>query len=265
LLTFEEGTASMAITRAMNKAVYAIAVWAILHPPENFELVPDLGIWIPQPFIRIGPRFKIREEGAWAKRARTQGGAIRMMSEYTAPEADVLSLPFEAFERVTERRSAQALLSASLALFQASRGSRFMLSEQVRQIQVAVETLCEVDEGASYDRNRWHRVKERHGASDAYVRGYTEDDITDLEARLEQARNVATHGADAVLIDLGFPGDLERKMRRGTVSGERLGLAGLNADLSPLLGAVRKVLGSLLLHMRECDWDDDEFDRQFRA
>jgi hypothetical protein len=265
LLTLETGTAPLAITRARSKAAYALAVWAILHPPGDFEVLPDLGIWVPQPYVRTGQRYKIREEGAWAKRARTQGGAIQVLSEYTAPEPDVLSLPFEALAQLPESRSAQALLSASLALFQASRGSRFLMSERIRYIQVAVETLCEEAPAASYDRDRWQRVKSRHGASDAYVRGYSDADIADLETRLQQARNVATHGADAVLLDLGFPDDLEREMRGGAVAGEKFGLAGLGADLSPLTGAVRNVLASLLRHMRDNDWDDEEFDRQFRA
>jgi len=137
LLTVEEGTAGLAQARARAKAQYALAVWPILWPPEQWHLRPDLGIWVQQPDKQLGQCYKLRESG-WIPRDKVRGNAIRTWGDYSAPEADLLRIPFEAIANL-DKRSSQGLLSAALAHHQAGRLSRFLISERVRSVFAAIE------------------------------------------------------------------------------------------------------------------------------
>jgi hypothetical protein len=265
LLTVEEGNPGIALPRARAKAQYAMAVWTILSPPERREMLPDLGIWMPQPHLQFRQRYKRREHGNWITRERDRGGGIWEWEAWPARDVDVLRAPFEAIER-RERRAAQALLSASWALFQAARGSRFQLTEQLRGVRTAIEVLCERSPGAGGVDRRWESLTHRLDVwPTVAVRGYGREDIEELERRLHAARNIATHGADAALIDLGYPKGHERPLRgRPAARSEDLSFSALHADLSPLLGAVRYAVARLFELMRANDWDEAVFEAQFQ-
>jgi len=255
----------LALARARAKAQYALAVWAILQPPADWRLLPDLGIWVQQPSIQLGQRLKKREHQAWIPRERVQGNSIRFWGEYEAPSADILRIPFEAMGRL-ECRSSQALLSASLAQHMATRATRSLLSERVRDIHVAIECLCERKPGDRGAYRRWGHVAERFGAwKELARRGYDPQGARDLQDRLGDARNVATHGADSALIDLGYPHGEQRKMqKKGRLAlGQDLAIPAVQADLSPLIFAVGYVVRQLLLLMSENKWSDTLFAAQF--
>jgi hypothetical protein len=264
LLTVEEGVIGLALPRARAKAQYAIAIWTVLSPPEERQLLPDLGIWVPQPHLQWRQRYKPRERDAWIARERTRGGGIYHWSEYPAPDADLLRVPFEAME-VLDRRCAQALLSASLAVLQASRASRSPLSEQLRNIHAAVEALCEPAPGAPGAHGRWRRLADRIDVwRELAKRGYEEADVHAFQERLNIARNVATHGSDAALLDLGYPAEAERALPRGhTARGEDLAFSAVNADLAPLRFAVRFAIRGLLHRIRASGWDDESLEQEF--
>lgn len=265
LLTIEDGTRGIAMSRARAKAMYALAIWTITSPPGDFTQLPDLGIYGPQPFLHMPQRSKEYDPGEWISNKRASLGEIRHPSEYEVPVDDMLPLPFEALRAARDSRSAQALLSASWAAFEAARGSRFLLSERLRHILVAVETLGEPEPGKKMNWRRWTNLSKRYGVHDELRgRGYSEEEITRAEARLKNARNIATHGADAALIDLGFPEGVERALMGGqSVPGEDLGFPALSADLTILIFGVQHVLDKLLRLQRDAGWDDDEFERQF--
>lgn len=265
LLTVEDGTRALAMSRARAKAMYALAIWTITSPPDDFAQLPDLGIYGPQPFLHMPQRSKEHDPGEWISKKRASIGSIHHRSEYQVPTGSLLTLPFEALRAVRASRSAQALLSASWAAFEAARGSRFLLSERLRHILVAVETLGEPEPGKPMKWERWENLSKRFGVHDELRgRGYSEEGIARAEARLKNARNIATHGADAALIDLGFPEGAERALRfGGPVPGEDLGFAALSADLTLLIFGVQNVLAGLLHHQRDADWDDEEFEKQF--
>jgi hypothetical protein len=266
LLTVENGTRALAASRARAKALYALAVWTITSPPGEFAQLPDLGVYGPQPFLQMPQRSKEHDPGEWISKKRASIGSTRHWSEYEVPSGDLLTLPFEALRVVRDSRSAQALLSASWAAFEAARGSRFLLSERLRHVLVAVETLGEPEPGKKMKWKRWENLSKRYGVHDELRgRGYGEEMIARAEIRLKNARNIATHGADAALIDLGFPEGAERALMVGDpVPGEDLGFAALSADLTILVFGVQHVLSKLLGHQRDAQWDDDEFERQFK-
>jgi hypothetical protein len=265
LLTVEDGTRALAMSRARAKAMYALAIWTVTSPPGDFAQLPDLGIYGPQPFLHMPQRSKEHDPGEWISKKRASVGSIHHRSEYEVPTGDLLTLPFEALRAVRASRSAQALLSASWATFEAARGSRFLLSERLRHILVAVETLGEPEPGEPMKWERWENLSKRYGVHDELRgRGYSEEGIARAETRLKNARNIATHGADAALIDLGFPEGAERALRFGDpVPGEDLGFAALSADLTILIFGVQHVLAGLLRHQRDASWDDKEFEHQF--
>jgi hypothetical protein len=264
LLTVEDGVIGLALPRARARAQYAIAVWSVLRPPEDREVLPELGIWVPQPHLQWRQRYKLREQDAWIAREQTHGGGIYHWAEYPAPRPDLLRVPFEAMDAL-DKRCAQALLSASLALLQASRASRSPLSEQLRNLHSAIEALCEPAPGAPGASGRWRQLADRLGVwSELAKRGYEEADVDAFQKRLNVARNVATHGSDAALLDLGYPADAHRILPGGRqAKGEDLAFSAVNADLTPLRFAVRFAIRELICRVRAKDWDDSAFEQEF--
>lgn len=265
IFSVEAGTAGVAVPQAAAKAAYAIAVWVILAPPERGRAMPDLAIWSPQPYIRQSPQYKAREPGAWPARERTQGGAFFDHRGYEIADETILRMPFQAFA-ARERRSAQALLSASLALQSASRGSRYQLSERLRNVLAAIETLCESAPGAHDASSRWAKLVGRYNVEDELAkRGHEEGDSEKVGRRLRQARNVAAHGADAALIDLGWPPGVDRQMaRKAAIRSEDLAISALHADLSALMHGVSLVLSEMWPTVAASDFDDAQFESLFR-
>lgn len=155
-------------------------------------------------------------------------------------------------------------MSSSLAVFQASRRSRFQFSEQLRSAQTGIEALCERAPGEGGLLQRWERVTERLQIWERVrQRGHSDEDIARVQKRVRNARNIATHGADAVLIDLDYPGDRQRPLRGGVMAGHDLAFASLDADLSLLRFAIAEVIAELWPIMRAARWDDAEFEAQF--
>jgi hypothetical protein len=265
LLTVEDGVAGLALPRARSRAQYAIAVWTILSPPNDYELLPDLGIWVPQPHIHWLQRFKQKEDEAWIAKERVRGGSITHWAPYTAPDRDVLRAPFEAFAHL-DHRCAQALLSAALNLFNARRRSRSELSAQLRNTMAALEVLCEKEGELGAAEGRWGKVSARFDVwTELEKRGYSTDDIDQLQKRLKYARNIATHGSDAALLDLGYPEQAQRQVSKSDVlPGTDFAFSILAADLAPLRFALGSVMRSLFKVARESGWDDDDFEAQFQ-
>lgn len=263
LLTVEQGGIALAQPRARAKAQYAIAVWTLLAPPARRRVLPDIGVWVPQPYLRFRQTYKRHEQTDGIPREMKRGGGIDAWPAYEAPDADTLRAPFEAIEN-RERRCCQALLSSSLAVFQASRRSRFQLSEQLRSAQTAIEALCETAPGKGGAIQRWERVTEKLQIWERVRhRGHSDEDIARVQKRVRNARNIATHGADAVLIDLDYPGEQQRPLRGGVMEGHELAFASLDADLSLLRFAIAEVIAELWPIMRAARWDDAEFEAQF--
>jgi len=264
ILSVERGTAELALAQARAKAQYAISVWVILAPPGRWRAVPDLGTWVPQPYVHVGQRYKPRERDVWPPRERTHGGRVDTYVAYEAPGPDVLRAPFEAFAS-RERRCARALLGASFALQRAAPGRRRQLSEQLREVRWAVEVLCESHRGARDAHQRWEHLVKRFGierelAADGEVAG----DAEEIARRLLQAPDLAAYGADGSLIDLGWPTQEDGQPPGPPIAQpEDPGLTAHRADLTILLHAVRTALGRLWPIVRESGFDDAVFDRQF--
>lgn len=264
LLTREEGPVGVALQRAHAKAQYALATWTLLAPPGQGRVMPDIGVWGPQPTVRIPQKYKKQEVGVWPTREPERGGWISTHRGYELPADPVLSTPFQAFA-ARDRRPAQALLSATLALHSASRGSRFMLSERLRAVQSALEMLCESKPGARDAGDRWGRVIRAFDV-DAEIagRGYLSGDTKAITSRLKGARNIATHGADAVLIDFGWPAGVTRPLSpKQEARPDQLGGNALHTELQMLTHAVAVVLERLWPVVRDSQFDEATFESYF--
>ena len=208
LFVVEQGSRQMAVQQARAKAHYAVATWSVLAPPERWHLLPDASGWFPQPYIHQQLEHKLLEPLKWIGNERRRGGEIREWAPYELPDDLLLAAPFEAFAKL-DRRSAQALLTATSALYAAScAGSRSQLSAQVSENagDAEIECLCEPAAGAKTGsaRKRWERLSRRLDIWKrvAEARAYTPQTIAELQRRLINARNIGTHGADAALLDL---------------------------------------------------------------
>jgi hypothetical protein len=266
LLLVEGGARQMAVEQARAKAHYAVAVWSVLAPPERWHLVPDLASWFAQPDTHQEPEHKRFDPGEFISHEPRQGGAFREWAPYPLPEDAILAAPFEAFAQL-ERRPAQALLTATSALYAAARGSRSQLSAQIREARRSIECLCEPVEGSDTAsvRKRWERLARHFDIWQrvADARAYTPEAIAELQARLINARNIGTHGADAALLDLGWTaGDRPLKYGQLAVATD-LSLAALSRDLAPTLFAIGEALRSVWVEMRAANFDDAAFQALF--
>ncbi|MET0602091.1 MAG: hypothetical protein ABW167_08900 [Baekduia sp.] len=264
LLSVEEGVPGLALPRARARAQYAIAVWTVLSPADQFQLSPDLGTWVPQPSIHWQQRYKLKEEDAWIPKQLTHGGGAFHYTPYPAPSDEVLKLPFDAFANL-EKRCAQALLSASQNLAHAMRRSRHELSAQLRNTMACLEVLCEKEGEQFAAEARWEAVAARFDVwSELAHRGYTEADIANLQLRVKRGRNIATHGSDSALLDLGYPESAQRKVAKNKYApGTDFAYAALAADLVPLRFALGFVIDKLFEVVRTSNWDDATFEAQF--
>jgi hypothetical protein len=264
LLIVERGPRQMAVEQARAKAHYAVATWSVLAPPERWHLLPDLASWFPQPDTHHEIEHKRLERDSWISHERRQGAVIREWAPYELPDDSILAAPFEAFAQL-ERRPAQALLTATSALYAASRGSRAQLSAQIREARRSIECLCEPATGNGNARTRWKHLAQRLDVWQrvAEARAYTPAAITALQQRLINARNIGTHGADAALLDLGWTAGDRPLMYGQLAQATDLTLAALSRDLNPMLFAIGEALRGTWEAMRLADFDENAFEALF--
>jgi hypothetical protein len=263
LLTVEHGVPPLALARARARTQYAIALWTVLAPPEGRKVLPDLGGWVPQPSVHMPQRHRRVPGADESGRPTEDGGGINLYGAFEMPAEDVARLPFQAMAHV-DRRGAQAVLSAGLHLLNASRASRLQPSERARALMAAVEALGEQPSGKGA-RARFRRLTERHGTDKAAeARGWSPARVRAAFDRIVKARNIATHGADAVLLDLGYPPDARRKMLYGTALGTELAAGGLQSDLPVLVHVVGRTLDQTIRELAADGWSDAAYDGYFK-
>jgi hypothetical protein len=258
LLTIEQGVPALALARARARTQYAIAMWTVLSPPEGWKVLPDVGVWAPQPTVHAAQRHRaLRDPEDPSVGFTEEGAGFRSFGMFILPGEEDLRLPFEAMAHV-ESRGAQAVLSASLHLMAAGRASRLLPSERVRAVMAAIESLGETASGKGA-RRRFLRLAAHHGTDAVEARGWTAVRVREAVERMRKARNIATHGSDAVLLDLGYPSDAARKMVYETVAGTELAAGGIQSDLPVLVHVVGRTLERTIRQLARDGWEDDAF------
>jgi hypothetical protein len=249
---------------------YLLAGWMLFAPPPHLRLWPAAGPWAPQSWLQFAAPakpFRREKDDPAAKRART--GSIQQYFEYELPEdAVLLKRPLRAVRRAETHHSARALLSSTWAWRHAARGSSSLeVTDVMFYAFTCLAALCE-DPKAQNDRamfRRWDalrrnvpRLSER--GLDA---GLDDDALEHALQTLHDARNLAAHGSDAVLVNLGYPASMTRTFRKREVEGIELGLASLHAALRPSLWLLREVLLHCWIAADESDFDDNQFEQLF--
>ncbi len=266
LISVEHGPPPIAIEAARAKALYALATWAVLAPPVDWHLMPDIAVWTPQPSLSQRTQHKLFEPGTLIAHERTSGGDYRRWAPYELPADDLLPAPFEAFERL-DRRPAQALLSSTAAVHAGSRATRSQLSERLRDVRAAIESLCQPPPGVRGNADsRWKHLAERFGVWEelADARAYTPQQIKALQERLDAARNISAHRAEAALIDLGWTRGSAAMRGRGKTKAEDLAVTALQRDIGPMLHALGQALRGTWAAMREADFGETAFEALFK-
>lgn len=265
LLTLEEGVPALALARARARAQYAIAMWTVLAPPDGRQrqVLPDLGVWVPQPSVHV-PQRHTQVLDDHSEHVIEEGGGFNLFGPFVLPAESEMRLPFDAMAHIDDR-GAQAVLSASLHLLNAGRASRLQPSERARALMAAVEALGEQPSGKKA-LTRFLRLARRHGTDRAAeARGWTPARVEAALARVVKARNIATHGADAVRLDLGYPVEASRKMRYGPDAlGRELAAGSLQSDLPILVHVVARTLDRSIRELANDGWHDSAFEAYFK-
>jgi hypothetical protein len=184
--------------------------------------------------------------------------------EFSLPEGDDLLLPFITMNAVGDHRCAQAVLSAAWALFQAIRWPNDEeTTDRMLFLFTAVATLCEEPGGFNMATvlERWRALRTYYGIWDELAEeGYVREDLDEAERRLTDVRNIAAHGSDAALVNLGYPADRTRTFMKREREGHELALAVLFSELQPMQWADRQVLRRLTRDLAAAGFDDDLFE-----
>lgn len=269
LLIIEQGAEPVAVSVARTRARYALALWCLLAPPEHDQLWPSLGDWEPRPYIDRGIARKLYEPGTWAGvRSPVRGKGIYHYGEYQIPlRPEILLAPFEAMRRAAENSlSARAALSAAWSLFQADRQPREAeRTDRVVLVSAAMAALCDLGLGPTREGDaRWAVLSERFGVWRDVGASYSKREVEEAKVLAEDLRNVATHGSDDILVNLGYPPELIRQLpRRRKRSGEDLSLAQTAAMYPIISTAVRLAARRVARQGIESGWDDAVFRAMF--
>ncbi|HEV2999990.1 MAG TPA: hypothetical protein VGW75_04545 [Solirubrobacteraceae bacterium] len=266
LITRERGTRRVASDRGATRARYALALWTLAAPPEEamyMPLWPTLGNWLPQPWMHQEQGRKSLE----APRNRDSGMHVDYEDDdlvlYRPPAEPLASAPFMAMSLAHERRCASALLSAAWPLYLVGRlPTDLTWLDRLAPVYQARDTLCEPPDGDHGDvEARFKAGVDRLRITKKIRRlGYTPRDVSAISARARDVRNIVVHGADAALLNLGFPPERVRRVRDRRIPGKELGPAFVQEAITPAFHAVRFLALALLEQALATGWADAAFE-----
>lgn len=264
LVMVEQGAEPVALSVARTKARYALALWCLLVPPDWRELWPALADWEPRPYIERGVARKAHEPGKWTGGSQAHGRHITHYKEYEIPRhPDILRAPFQAMESAGENGlAARASLSAAWSLYVSERQPVDLeRTDRLMHVLAAIDALCDVGEGPTgRGAARWERLTQRLKVWTQIESSYSRQEIQDAKSLTRDLRNVATHGSDDTLVNLGYPPELIRLLPgHRQRSGEELSLAQTAAVLPVISTAVQLAAKRVAQQGIESGWEDDAF------
>jgi hypothetical protein len=269
LVLREEGAEPLALSVARTKARYALAMWCLLTPPDWRELWPSLADWEPRPHIERGIKRKAYDEGQWSGgRSKVKGAGITHYQAYEVPRRpEFLRAPFDALAHAAGNGlAARAALSAAWSLYVAERvPADLERTDRLMLVSAAIDALCDLGQGPTREAgNRWARFTERHGIWRELRGIYLQEEIEEAKDLARDLRNIATHGSDDTLLNLGYPPDQVRPLRGAARrTGHELSLAEAAISLPVIATAVRRSARLVALQGIESDWDDRVFRENF--
>ena len=267
LFIVQQGTETAALSVAMTKARLALAIWCLLDPPDSMKLWPSTGDWQPRPYVHDNVVYKLYEPGQWIGSAQARGRRSFHLGEYTVTDdPNRLKAPFEMMRLAEKMIAPRAVASAAWALHLAERAPADQeRTDALVHLRSAIEAICDTGNGPTGDGDRrWARITERFGVWKAMSGFYGQRDSKEAKRFARDLRNIAQHGSDDILVNLGYPPEAIRPMQDGrALTGEQLGLARAAAAYPVLHHAVREVVSRLARDGIADGWNDERFRRQF--
>lgn len=263
---------SLATQIAQATADYLLAGWMLLAPPPRLRLWPEAGPWGPRPFEHFSvPVIPFRREEGDKATSRIRDRSVQHYGEYeVVDDIGLLQLPLRALRKVETHHSARALLSATWAWRHAARGgSTLEVTDTMFYAFTCLAALCEDPEKPANKvmLDRWEALPGNVPGlyEKALASGLDRDDLLHARKRLQDVRNLAAHGSDAVLVNLGFPSSRIRAFGKREVEGVELGFGSLHAALRPSLWLLRECLLHCWAVADATDFSDDRFAALFVA
>jgi hypothetical protein len=188
--------------------------------------------------------------------------------EYELPRrTEFLQAPFDAMQKAEENGlAARAALSAAWSLYLAERiPSDLERTDRLMHVSSAIDALCDLGKGPTgAGRSRWARLTERHEVW-LEMRGvYSQKEIKEAKSLARDLRNVATHGSDDTLVNLGYPPEQIRKLSGGRERrGHELSVAQAASIFPVIATAVRLTAKRVALQGIETGWDDEAYRENF--
>jgi hypothetical protein len=272
----EEGTEELAVNLAETRAKYALAVWCLLKQPRMTKAArptwPSATYWLPAPYLRYGPLHKPYEP-----RGTLTGGSSRRSAIITehglyrlTTRREVLMAPFEAMEKAHRgNQCALALLSAARSLYLAAAyATDFERTERIMHLWAAREALA--DPGRARGRgtadDRWDRlVKNLRLRGSLTKSGYDRAEVDAALALLHSIRDLATHRAEDVLVNLSFPSALSVHLHEARrLDADALALSRIVSAFPILYRLVWKAAMRLTEDAIKSGWDERGFHRRFK-
>jgi hypothetical protein len=182
----------------------------------------------------------------------------------------VLVAPFEAMERAHRgNHCALALLSAARSLYLAAAyPSDFERTERIMHLWAAREAIADPGPrvGLGSADQRWDRlVKNLRLRGSLTKSGYDRAEVEDALEILHSLRDLATHRAEDVLVNLSFPTTLSIHLHRGRrLDADALALSRVVSAYPILYRLVWRAAKRLAEDAIKIGWDEPAFHRRFR-
>jgi hypothetical protein len=263
LFFVQSGTETAAWSVAMTRTRLALALWCLLHRPTWREMWPTLGDWVPRPCVQYEIHRKLFQPGRWPSDGVARGRSQVEFGLYELPDdVATIATPFEVMRLAPDRFSARAAASAAWSLYLAERQPNDLeLTDELVHLRAAIEAICDTGDGTAASADvRWARITERWGVWREMRAFYGQGELEDAKHLARDLRNIAQHGSDDVLVNLGYPPKRIRSLAGDRkLTGEQLGLARAAATVPVLRQAVRDVATRLVAEGRANGWDDEWF------
>ena len=141
-------------------------------------------------------------------------------------------------------------------------------TDRLLHVFAAIDALAESEHNRSPAETErgWNRGSQRLGIWTNLSKGghYTQDELSEARRVAKDLRDIAAHGSDAVLVNLGYPASAVRTMMGGRpVAGERLGLGMVAGDLPIILTAAVQATRTLFREAVRRGWDDAWYESRF--
>jgi hypothetical protein len=273
LLLVVHGTQEVAHSVAHTNARLVVAMWCLLAPPRSqfdpMPLWPTIGGFTPAAHTEFGIQHKLYEPQFGFSRARRHGAHITDHAPYALTRSDrYLRAPFDALAKARRgNQCALALLSAARSLYLASRVPNDLdRTERIVFAWRAKEALTHRGvRGQGSADQRWQRlIVNLRLRNELTRRGYDRDEIDEASSLVESWRDLTTHLADDVLINLSYPPQLRTRLIGNRVLGvDDAALAVVASDWPIILSAVRTAARRLTKGAIVHNWDERWFHRRF--